>query len=311
MNASTSARVAAGLTLALSSALSLGAGCKKKPEPKAEPKKEAAPAKVPEPENNEPVHIDLSGPKPPAVNATFFTVNGALMPIACYDSASKKLSGGAKCGAQVPASSEVYLGSETGQELDKVGAKKNSLCEPAGTSNSYATATLDKGSSYDYGVWPRSTASLVKLVPARSQSPRKAKLDEAQTEAVKKVLVKLAKTSKHGELRSNQKVEIDIDGDGKKELFISATLDHPRDPDQILVSGLWMAPGGDLNQLQLIDKSRGRLPESVILRGIVDLNGDGRSELWATLLFEGGAGDRVYEWKGNKAQALAKWSCGA
>lgn len=289
-------------------------GCKKKPEPaaKAEPNQEAkAPAKEPEPESNEPVNIDLSGPKPPEASATFFTVNGALMPIACYDAAHKELKGGPKCGAQVPANSEVYLGSETGQQLDKMGAKKNSLCEPADTSQSFGSAALDSGSSYDFGVWPRSTAALVNIIPARTQSPRKAKLDEAQTEAIKKVLVKLAKTSNHGELQSNQKVEIDIDKDGKKELFISATLNHPRDPDQILVSGLWMAPGGDLGKLQLIDKARGRLPETVILRGILDLDGDGRSELWTTLLFDGGAGDRVYRWQGDKPSPLAKWSCGA
>lgn len=308
MNVSTFARIAAGLAIALVSLQ----GCKKKSEPKAEPKKaETPPAKAPEPESNEPVNIDLSGPKPPQANATFFTVNGALMPIACYDAAKKTLKGGASCGNQVPAGSEVYLASETGQQLDKVGPKKNSLCEPAGTSKSYAASSLDQGSNYDFAVWPRSTAALVKQVPARSQSPRKAKLDEAQSEAIKKALLKIAKTKKTGGLRSNQKVELDIDGDGKKELFISATLDHPRDPDQILASGLWMAPGGDLNQLVLIDRARGRLPESVVLRGIIDLNGDGRSELWATLLFEGGAGDRVYQWKGNQPKALAKWSCGA
>lgn len=308
MNLSTFARLATGLSLGLA----LVPACKKKPKP--EPKAEApAPAKAPEPEpeSTEPVHIDLSGPKPPAVSATFFTVNGALMPIACYDAASKELKGGAKCGNQVPANSEVYLGSETGAQLDEMGAKKNSLCEAAGSKSSYGSASLDSGSNYDFGVWPRSTASLIQLIPARSQSPRKAKLDDAQSAAMKKVLVKLAKTSNHGEMNSNQKVEIDIDGDGNKELFISATLNHPRDPDQILVSGLWMAPGGDLNKLQLIDKSRGRLPETVVLRGLVDLDGDGRSEVWATLLFEGGAGDRLYRWQGNKVAPLAKWSCGA
>ena len=283
--------------------------CKKKEEPKAEPEK---PAVAPEPESTKPVHIDLSGPKPPEVSATFFVVNGALMPIACFDAATKKLRGGPDCGSSVPAGSEVYLGSETGAQLDKVGDAKHSLCEVEGTKpTSFGAASLNDGANYDYAVWPRPTASLVQLVPTKTQSNRKAKLDEAQNAAIAAEIAKYVKSDDKGELRSNQKAELDIDGDGQAELFISASLAHPSDPDQLLFSGLWMAPSSDLSKLQLIDRSRGKLPETVLLRGAIDLDGDGRSELWATLTFEGGAGDRVYTWEKGEAKALTKWSCGA
>lgn len=284
-------------------------GCKKKKPAEAE-KKPAVEAPPPEPESTKAVNIDLSGPRPPAVSATFFAINGAMMPIACFDANKKTLAGGPDCGKQVPAGAEVYLASETGTQLDKVGAPKNSLCEPGGKNRSFGASVVDSGGSYDYAVWPRPAGALIKLVPSRSLKPRKAKLESAESEAIIAAIRKKIGKAKAGALSSNQKAALDIDGNGKDEIFISATLAHPTDPDQVLMSGLWYAPDGDLSKLELIDKSRGRLPGTVVLRGILDLNGDGRSEIWTTLTFDGGAGDRVYAWDGNKPRPLAKWSCG-
>ena len=121
---------------------------------------------------------------------------------------------------------------------------------------------------------------------------------------------KLKGSALKGDFRPVQRAEADIDGDGTKELFISVLFADPKDDSNNLYSGLFMARGGDLGTLALVDASK-RGSDSLTLRGVTDLDGDGKSELWVGLTFDGGTADRVMTLDGDKAEALSKWSCGA
>jgi hypothetical protein len=112
-----------------------------------------------------------------------------------------------------------------------------------------------------------------------------------------------------GEFLSKQKASLDVDADGKKELFVSAVMLNPSDPDRYLFSGLFMAPGGDLANVQLIDRVK-KGTDVVKLFGAVDLDGDGKRELWTGVAFEGGAGERIVQ-LGAEPKPLGKWTCGA
>jgi hypothetical protein len=292
-------------TLAIFTCLS---ACSKKEEKKAQP----APAVVETvaPVDTRPTQINLDGPRPPEVSAVFFGVNGALIPLACYDAAAKKMRGGAECGKLAASGSEVYLASETGALLDSVGAPKNALCEIGSEPTSLSSSILDTGAAYDFATWPRPFGALVRQIPIKTTVPKTAALDDSEKTAVLALLEKLVKGAK-GELRSNQKVKMDVDGDGQEDWLASVTMLHPSEPDQTLFSGVLFASGGDLSKIIVVDASQRRMQESLIYRGLVDLNGDGKNEFWLSISFEGGSGERIVALEGGKPMPLGKWSCGA
>ncbi len=295
------------LALALALPLVGTLACKGADEPAADKKedKKAAPLPEPPPEPAVP-EMDLSGPKPPEVGAVFFSVDGALLPLACFDPASKAIKGGNDCRTMVAEGSEVYMASSFGKKtLDKTATgTKDSLC---GDQNALPTPQLDAGGAFDWAVWPKSVAPGVVQIDPKTWSDRGALLSDDERA---KVEAAIAKTSPaKGEFRSRQKAMADIDGDGKDEIFVSAVIAHPTDPDRNLFSALYMAPGGNWDALILLDRAKKEI-DVVRLRGTVDLDGDGKRELWTGIIVEGGAGDRIMKLEGDKATALASWTCG-
>lgn len=302
----TPVRAVSVTTLVLALALT---GCKGEPEDKApEPKQEEpAPEPAPDPGPVEP-RFDLSGPKPPATSSVLFSVDGALLPLACFDKDKGALATGSDCVGLVAEGSEVYMKSSFGKEaLEKTGAgTTNSIC---GDEGAIPCAALEQGADYDWGVYPKSLAPDFVQIDPETWSDRGARLEEAEAKAVQSVIAANRKGGKDGEFQPRQKAAADIDGDGKDELFVSAVLINPSDPDTYLFSGLFMAPGGDLGQMQLVDKTK-RGADEIKLFGAVDLDGDGKRELWTGISFEGGAGERVIQ-LGDSPKPLGKWSCGA
>ena len=281
-------------------------GCpKKEPEPEAKEEKKAAPEPAPDPGPVEP-QFDLSGPKPPETSSVLFSVDGALLPLACFDKDKGALAAGADC-AKLPGEGvEVYMESSFGKKaLDKTGSgTTNSTC---GDEGAIPAPGLSGGADYDWAVWPKSLGTDFVQIDPDTWSDRGARLEDAETTALTEAIAKLQ--SKKGEFQPRQKATVDVDGDGKDELFVSAILANPSDPDTYLFSGLFMAPGGDLANLQLIDQVK-RGTDEIKLFGAVDLDGDGKRELWTGLSFEGGAGERVVQ-LGDSPKTLGKWTCGA
>jgi hypothetical protein len=274
-------------------------------EDKPEEKKAPPP---PPPDDTPPApQFDLSGPKPPATSSVVFAVDGALLPLACFNKDKSQLLAGKECGGLVAEGAEVYMESSFGNKaLDKTGAgTKASLC---GDSGAIPTPQLDGGAAYDWGVWPKSLGPDFKQIDPDTWTPRGSQLEEAEAKAVQDAIAKIRNVQ--GEFQPKQKATADIDGDGKDELFVSAILANPADPDTYLFSGLFMAAGGDLANLVLIDRSK-KGADVIRLRGVVDLDGDGKRELWTSVTFEGGNGDRIVQMASGEPKPLGDWTCGA
>jgi hypothetical protein len=290
------------LALALLSAT----GCPSDPEPAAKAEKaEKAPPPPPDTTPAEP-QFDLTGPKPPEISSVLFSVDGALLPLACFDKGKNALATGADCSALVAEGSEVYMESSFGKKnLEKTGT--GTVMSTCGDEGATPTATLSAGADYDWAVWPKSVAPTFEQLSPDTWSDRGARLEEAEAKAIQDAIAK--QKSAKGEFLSKQKALIDVDGDGKKELFVSAVLLNPADPNNAFFSGLFMAPGGDLANVQLIDKTK-KGTDVIKLFGAVDLDGDGKRELWTGISFDGGAGERIVQ-LGAQPTPLGKWTCGA
>lgn len=280
--------------------------CKDEEPPAEEKKEELKPLPVPDTTPAAP-QFDLSGPKPPATSSVVFAVDGALLPLACFNKDKNQILAGKECGGLVAESSEVYMESSFGNKaLDKTAAgTKSSLCGDAGA---IPTPQLDGGAAYDWAVWPKSLAPDFKQMHPDTWSDRGARLEEAEAKAIQDAIAKIRNVQ--GDFLPKQKATVDVDGDGKDELFVSAILGNPADPDTYLFSGLFMAPGGDLSKVVLIDRSK-KGADVIRLRGVVDLDGDGKRELWTSVTFDGGNGDRLVQLAGAEPKPIGGWTCGA
>ncbi|MDC0722133.1 hypothetical protein [Nannocystis bainbridge] len=249
--------------------------------------------------------LDLSGPVPPEASAVFFTVDGALIPIGCYDSAKKKLAGGKDCLALVKADDEVYLRSNSVEKLDKAGAPKSAMCQPGEDKpTSLGIASVDAGETFDYAVFPKSMGKLINRTDPETYSEK----GRVASEEEKRALTELVKPD--AELQINQSVSFDVDGDGQADKLFSVYVVNPKDSERLSYSGVLMqratAPGKWFPLLESRNDT-----ETYTVRAFLDLDGDKSQEVWVNaVLTDGGGGDRIFKLKGDGAEPLAKWSCG-
>ncbi len=287
--------------------------CPAKDEPKKDEKAEqkAEPEPEPEPEPELP-KIDLSGPVPPETSAVFFAIDGALIPLACYDKDKGKLMGGKDdCLALAEQGAEVYMASETGGELDKVAEPKNALCEVADEPTSLGTPSLNSGKAYTWGTVPKSLGRIAETVPSTAESNEAVVLSDEDKAKLQAAVIALEPKAEAGKdnLRATQRAELDVDGDGKKEKFTSVVVLHPSRSDQYLFSGLLMARGGDMGDQVLVEQTKKF--DMIKVRGGVDLDGDGTRELWLGLVSEGLSADKMVHLDGENFVSMGKWTCGA
>lgn len=293
--------------LAVLAALALLLPACKDEEPVEDKKEEKQPPPPPPDTTPAEPQFDLSGPKPPETSSVVFAVDGALLPLACFNKDKGQILAGKECAGLVAEGSEVYMESSFGNKaLDKTGAgTKPSLC---GDSGALPTPQTDGGAAYDWAVWPKSLGLEFKQMDPETWSDGGARLDDAESKAIQDAIAKIRNVK--GDFLPKQKAKADIDGDGKEELFVSAILLNPADPDTYLFSGLFMAPGGDLGNVQLIDRSK-KGADVIRLRGVVDLDGDGKRELWTSVTFDGGNGDRIVQLANGEPKTIGNWTCGA
>ncbi|MEZ4454819.1 MAG: hypothetical protein R3B09_35540 [Nannocystaceae bacterium] len=253
---------------------------------------------------------DVSGPVPPEVSMVFFTVDGALTPVGCWDKDKGKMHAGKECHALVPKGSEVYLKSDYAVKVDALGESKGALCEVAVDHPiSFGTAATDGGATFDYATFPKSAGPKVGLISADTWGDGTRRFSDPEKGAV--VAAVKAAESKVGDLDViiHQAAGLDLDGDGKEERFFSAYVINPKDIERYLFSGLFMARGGDVSRLILVDKDKSS-SQIYKLRAGADLDGDGVRELWLSTATSEGGGDRMYHLKGEAFEGLGKWTCG-
>ncbi|MCA9657458.1 MAG: hypothetical protein KC486_03890 [Myxococcales bacterium] len=302
------------LTLALPAV-----GCKKGDDKPAEEKPaEAEPAKEEPAEPRDPGTSldkvakgpDLSGPVPPETSMVFFTVDGALIPVGCFDKDKGKLSAGKDCLKLAPKDADVYLKSQYSDQLDTIGEPKNALCE-VGVSKptSLATPATDSGAAFDWAASPKSAARNVVSIPADTWDDAAIKYSDDEKKAVAAAIAEINDKTKDVETNMHQAASVDLDGDGKDERLFSAYVVNPRDTARYLFSGVFVARGTAPETMILVEKTKTN-SEIFKVRAAADLDGDGTHELWLNAAFDEGGGDRMYVWKGDKFDGLGKWTCG-
>jgi len=301
------------LTLSCSVALALACGGDAKKDTKKDTKVEAKTDAKADPDatkrndstslDKAVASLDLSGAVPPEASAILFSIDGALIPIGCFDKAKNKLLAGKDCLALAKAGEEVYLRDKSEEKLEKFGPVKNPMCQPDPVAVS--TAATDAGQAFEYAVYPKSIAKLFTKVSEESWSERGR---GSVTDDEKKALAALANAA--GDLQVNQATTFDVDSDGKPDKFASIYMVDPKDSEKYSFSGVFLQRGSDPSRWVSLHEAKNDT-EAHKLLGFVDLNGDKSFEIWINATTTDGAGgDRVLRLKEGGAEPLGKWSCG-
>lgn len=244
------------------------------------------------------------GPVPPNSSMVFFQVEGALIPLACFDKDKGTVSAGTGCLSLVPAGAEVRVSAGDEAFNKKVGERATPTClDGSGDKDALSAEGLTGGAEFTYGAWPTAALKLVTLVSEDSTSPRATQLDD-DTKA------KLAKAvPATGEITAQQVAEIDVDGDDKKDGIYSVFIPHPKVQGEYAWSGVFLMPDGNLDAPVLITHSpTGKHVFEVL--GTLELDGKGERELWIRMVYAEAAGEAVFQLDGKGAKPLGKWSCG-
>lgn len=248
--------------------------------------------------------VGAEGPIPPETSMVFFQVEGALIPLACFDKDKGTLGAGSACLDLVPADAQVRVSGGDQAFNKKVGERADPTClAGTGKKNALSAEALTGGAEFTFGAWPPSTLKIVTLVPSDSTSPSATQLDDD-------TLAKLAKVvPAKGKLTAQQVAEIDFDGNDKKDGIYSVFVPNPKMAEQYSWSGVFLAPDGNLDALVLLAKSSSKKDVFEVL-GTLDIDGTGNRELWIRMVYAEGAGEAVFQVDGNTVNPLAKWSCG-
>ncbi|HET6582197.1 MAG TPA: hypothetical protein VFG69_02095 [Nannocystaceae bacterium] len=306
-------RLLLAAALALAPACNRGGDEKKadaKDETKADAKDETkADAKADDAGDEETLKVGegdapVSGPVPPETSMVFFAVEGSLLPLGCFDKDKKKVLEGEPCLAMVKKDDDVRVASKFSQFGKKAGDRTVPTCM-AGDDKKIAIAVegITEGADFVYGAWPPSAINAITRAPDDTTKPDKVTVGDTE----KSKLLGAAGTD--GEIIVNQVWEIDLDGDAKADKLYAAYVPNPSNPEAHKWSGLVFAKGGNLEELTVIEAIRSK-PDVVEVKGVLDLDGDKKSEIWIRRTSEdGSAGERLYHL--GKGDAIGKWTCGA
>lgn len=283
---------------------------------KGDKDKPAKTAEAPPAEPSEPTlqvdqgELAVDGPVPPQTNMVFYVVDGALLPLGCYDKAKGAIAAGKTCLNMIESGAEVRISASDSAFNKTVGEKAVPQCLTGTTEKvAWSVAGISEGAAFKFAAWPPSALKVVQPVEADTTAPRNTQLDEDETQALLSAM-KAKGARIRGDLSAHQIAEIDLDGRAPKEKFYSVYVPHPTEPEQYLWTGAFVAQGGDLTQLTLLESSKNSA-DAFEVRGTLDLDGDGVRELWMRLVFDGGAGDRLLLFKQGIPSPLGPWSCEA
>ena len=218
----------------------------------------------------------------------------ALVPLACHGRGT--LEGGQRCLAMTEEGGVLKL--EGGAQVVASG-RTRPYC-PGGLSRAVGLA-LPGPVRAGFAIWPAKQLKAVTVPtggkpwePSACQgwcSFRRAGHPRVRVEA--KQMARLAAaaraagmSSEAGPLEVLQAYTLDQDGDGKAERFFAVAALDPREEDYTFAfSALFME--GDRGRPVLVRREDSA---AVVLRGALDLDGDGRQELWLLLTPTGGGG---------------------
>ncbi len=250
----------------------------------------------------------VDGPVPPEVSMVFFAIEGALYPLACFDKEANAIKAGEACLKMVKPGDAVRVASHD----SKYNKEAGELVEPqclAGSGKKLAIGVdgITEGADFLYGTWPPAGIKVVKEVERDSTGPAAVQIGDEETSKLT-AAVKAAGGSVGEDLKVHQVAE--ITGLTDKDKVYSVYVPDPKVLEQYKWSGAFLAEGGSLDKLTLIEKSKTK-KDVFEVRGSMDLNGDKVHELWMRIVFAEGSGDRIFKLSSGKAEPVGDWSCGA
>lgn len=249
-----------------------------------------------------------AGPVPPQESMVFFTVEGALYPLGCYDKASKAMTGGKGCREMVKTGDKVRVASHDSQYNKVAGEPTVPQClAGSGKKIGIGVEGITEGADFKYAAWPPSTLKAVHEVDPESTQPAAITLDD-EDKAKLFAAIKSNWSGAKGEVQAHQVAQIDADGQGKKDTVYSVFLPHPKLAEQYLWSGAFLALEGNLDAPILLEKSKSKR-DVFEVRGWLNLDGAGSNELWMRMVFEESTGDHLLNISSGKAVALSRFSC--
>jgi hypothetical protein len=251
----------------------------------------------------------VEGPVPPETSMVFFSVENELMPLGCFDKDKKSVQGGEGCLAMVPEGGEARLASHDSQYTRKVTGRVEPEClAGSGKKAALSVEGAVGGADFLYAAWPQSGIKIVKTIDKETMSPSSLGLGDDEKNKLGAAIKAAGGGS--GEVEAHQVAEFDLDGNDKKDKYYAVFIQHPTMQEQYLWSGAFVAPDGNLDSLVLVATSKSKR-DVFELRGTLNLDGAGPTELWIRLDFDEGAGDRLFQIDGKKSKPIGEWTCGA
>jgi len=228
-----------------------------------------------------------------------------LIPIACHEAHVPKFSTGEPCLALAPVGSELRL--ESGA-LAKVTGSGPAACgggqalvvtAPAESLRGHATAPSDP--------------AFVETVPPSTPADALAAAPEGMLASIAAVVATdhpaLGDAKR---LRLHQWSEIDLDGDGKPEGLASVTLPAVSDEDDAppAFAGIYLVPAVEGARPRKLKGEPGGGVQYTVL-GVVDLDADGRPELWLNSYDDDGFAWSIEQVGSAQLTELGRWRCDA
>lgn len=253
---------------------------------------------------------NTDGPLPPEASMVLFSIEGSLMPLACFDKASGTIKDGKACLGLVKEGESVRLDAGFSNARNKpAGGRVEPTClDGAGKEVAIAVEGISEA-NYKFATWPPAGVRAVKLVEDDTLGGSATAVDE---DVQGKLLAAMQKSrgSLKGAVVVHQVAKVDLDDNKKKDVFYSAFIRDPKIMEQYAWSGIFLARDGNVDDLVLVEKSKSR-KDVFEVRATVNLDGKGDKEAWIRLVWAEGGGDRVYRFDGGAPAAVGKWTCGA
>lgn len=248
----------------------------------------------------------VDGPVPPETSMVFFAVEGALLPLACFDKDKGKVDSGDACLDLVPKDGTLRVSSVDSEYNKPVGERVEPDCTAgSGKKNALAIEGMDDAANYKFGTWPPAGIKIVKVVDDASLDEASLQLSDEEKTALGKAIGRDGTA-----LEPHQIAEIDADGSGKADKIYSVFAPDPKVVEQYAFSGILIALDDDLGKLVLLETSKSK-KDLYEVKGTLDLDGDKKPELWMRQVFAEGSGDRLMKVTAKGPDPIGKWSCGA
>lgn len=281
------------LALLVSLLVGCGGEAPPPPPPASAPAPTPGPAPAPEP------------PPPPTGRALLVASEFGLSPLACFLDAGKQFASGADCLALAPTGTEVWLMSGGAA---KVVGRAVANCPNAATPEPTLTIDAPPDALRGDAVVPASLKEalvyVTPAVPADVDRDTPKELRGRIAEAVRAAAPEL-KTIK---VRVDQRVSVDLDGDGAGEDMVAVVVpgDPKDDEANFRFSGFFLVPPAGAPVLL---RSRADTRERYALLGAIDLDGDGARELYLNTYGDDGFSLSLESRGKGGLETLGRWSC--